>query len=403
MNCSPNHSRTGFCIVGTHIKSEGYPNVKIRTDWLHRILDMPEINVPAFDPDSHRRKERWSPRYSTLLAKGLRFAYAHLHVLLEYFLNVRAERIYVPYPAVPLLYLFSLVPRRYRPKVIVVDAFISLYDTIVADRAMVPANGLVARSIKKIETRAYEVASLVIADTNLNTSYLSETFEMPRHKLLSIPLSIDETIFRPIPYFYNEQRDITVLFVGTFVPLQGVTVIARAAKILKNCPQIHFRLVGCGQSAAEVEEILSSYESHNVFWDKNWKSGEQLSLEIEGSDICLGIFGEGEKAQRVWPLKNYSYMAVGRAIITGDTLCSRDLRSKESREPFMAVPPGDPEALAEAILKLAQNHDLRKTLAHEARVFFENHLSSRISENMLTKLFLSYPLSGGEHSSLPQP
>lgn len=389
MICSTKHNQTGFCIVGTHIKSEGYPNVKIRTEWLHSVLGMPEINMPAFDPDSYKKKERWSPRYSVLLAKGFRFVYAHLNVLIEYFRRARPEKVYIPYPAVPLLYLFSFVPSRYRPKVIVADAFISLYDTIVMDRKMVPAHGVIARIIKRIESRAYELASVVIADTDLNASYLSEIFAIPRQKVISIPLSIDESIFSPKAYLEEDKTSIVVLFIGTFVPLQGVEVIARAAAILKDCSEIHFRLVGYGQTACEVEAILSSYGGGNVSWGKNWLSGELISMEMEKSDICLGIFGEGEKAQRVWPIKNYSYMAVGRALITGDTLCARGLTNRVDYEPFLTIPSGNPEALAESIVKLARDHDLRKKLANDARAFFDNHLSAQVSERMLTDLFHS--------------
>lgn len=389
MSSSVKHNQTGFCIVGTHLKSEGYPNVKIRTEWLHRDLALPEINVPAFDSNSYKKKERWSPRYSVMLAKGFRFAYAHLSVLFEYFRKSRAEKIYIPYPAVPLLYLFGIVPRRCRPKVIIADAFISLYDTIVVDRKMVPPHSVVARLIKRIESRAYDVATVVIADTELNASYLSEIFEMPREKVISVPLSIDEVLFSPKSYLVENNSGIVVLFIGTFVPLQGVEVIARAAEMLKDFEDIHFRVVGYGQSASEVENVLSSYGGCNVSWDKNWMSGEQLSMEIERSDICLGIFGAGEKAQRVWPIKNYSYMAVGRALITGDTLCARSLKSWADYEPFIAVQPGDPEVLAESIVMLARDHDLRKKLANDARIFFDNYLSSQVSERMLTELFHS--------------
>ena len=57
----------------------------------------------------------------------------------------------------------------------------------------------------------------------------------------------------------------------------------------------------------------------NVEWERGWQSAEALAAAIRAADICLGIFGAGDKAQRVWPLKNYSYIAVGRDLISDDT------------------------------------------------------------------------------------
>ena len=116
---------------------------------------------------------------------------------------------------------------------------------------------------------------------------------------------------------------------------------------------------------------------------------DDLAEEVRQADVCLGVFGRGEKAQRVWPLKNYAYMASGRAIITGDTACARELLSRTGGAAFVTVPPGDAGALAEAIRRLAADPSERVRLAGEARAFFDTHLRSEVATRQLVSVLRS--------------
>jgi glycosyltransferase involved in cell wall biosynthesis len=72
-------------------------------------------------------------------------------------------------------------------------------------------------------------------------------------------------------------------------------------------------------------------------------------------------------------------MAIGRAIITGDTMQAQRMRQQTDSAPFLTVPPGDPVALASAIVELTKNPERRKVYAENARHFYERNLCSRIA------------------------
>jgi len=223
---------------------------------------------------------------------------------------------------------------------------------------------------------------LIVVDTNLNANYFTETFGLAPSKVMALPLSIDESVFQPAHYVPRSDS-CTVLFIGTFVPLQGVDVIAQTAVMLGNRRDIRFRLIGSGQTAEAVERIFATDHPANVEWVTQWINSERLAEEIRGADICLGIFGTGPKAQRVWPLKNYAYMAIGRAIITGDTQLARHMLQEADSAPFLTVPNGNPTALATAIIDLASSPERRKGYAKNARLFYEKNLSSHIALEQL--------------------
>lgn len=320
-----------------------------------------------------------------LLWAVTRLIYAHVHVLLAYFWRGRADKLYIPYPSVVVLYCFSMLPKSWRPAHIIADCFISLYDTVVTDRVLISPGSWAAGALKSLETRAYRTADVIVVDTDQNANYFTETFGITASRILVLPLSIDESVFEPAAYHPSDDS-CTVLFIGTFVPLQGVEVIAQAAVILSTHNDIRFRIIGSGQAATAVKRVFAGGRPENVDWATQWMDSNRLAEEIRNADICLGIFGTGSKAQRVWPLKNYLYMAIGRPIITGDTVLARYMLQRTGSAPFLTVPNGDPAALASAIVSLAKSDDRRKEYAINASRFYGDYLSSRITLSQIILL-----------------
>lgn len=379
-------------ILGVHVKSTGYPNVTFRIRDLARaaLLRTQEINFPfrRMTPYDVIRARAWKPL--KLMWSVIRLIYAHVYVLLAYLWRGRPRRLYIPYPSVIVLFCLSLLPRSWRPTYVMADCFISLYDTVITDRKFLSSGSWAARALRSVESWAYRAADMIVVDTDLNASYFTETFGLAPSKLMALPLSIDVDNFRPTPY-QPHGNSCTVLFIGTFVPLQGADVIARAAIALESHRNVRFRLIGSGQTAETVRRIFANCQPTNVEWITQWMGSEDLAREIQGADICLGIFGTGPKTQRVWPLKNYAYMAIGRAIITGDTSQARCMLQQADIAPFLIIPQGDPAALASAIITLAEDSKRRGIYAESARRFYEKNLSPQTAIDQIVMQFMRLP------------
>lgn len=374
-------SQNSLLILGVYLKSEGYPNTLYRLHDLEAsgLFQMSEINVPMWSESTQGRHG-----ISRLTRNFWRAVIAHIAVTIRYLAATCPERIYVPYPAVFVLFLLSWLPAWRRPRYIVADVFISLYDTIVLDRRLIKQDGLAARMLKWIERRAYVCADKLVADTPQNARLLCELFKLPEAKYVAIPLSTDEIHFKYTPY-QPTHGDCRVLFVGTMAPLHGMETILEAANLLSERPDIHFRLIGDGQDAPIVEARLRTHMP-NLEWERAWQSSQQIAGEISRADICLGIFGAGDKAQRVCPFKIYAYASMGRAVITGDTRWLRETVQRHE-EVFASVPPDDAAALAAKIIQLADAPALRAKLAANGRQFYEIHLSNQAVLRQLTHIF----------------
>ena len=148
-----------------------------------------------------------------------------------------------------------------------------------------------------------------------------------------------------------DRTPITVLFYGQLIPLHGVRTILEAAAS-PGGQAFRWVLIGSGQDEPLVRTFLDANPLENLVWEK-WTPYELLWEQIAAADICLGIFGESEKAASVVPNKVYQALSAGRAIITRDSPAMRELLPLETQG-VRLIPPADPEALVDAITSLAE-------------------------------------------------
>ena len=88
---------------------------------------------------------------------------------------------------------------------------------------------------------------------------------------------------------------------------------------------------------------------------------------ITASEVCVAPFERRYERVELAPLKLYTYMACGRpVVISGMTEVCEDLSGAVS-----IVPPEEPDALAEAIIKLLDHPEEAKSMGKNGRVIVE--------------------------------
>lgn len=151
-----------------------------------------------------------------------------------------------------------------------------------------------------------------------------------------------------------------ILFYGTFIPLQGVPSIVRAAKLLEDDPEIHFTIIGAGQTSGEVEKVRGELNPTNCSF-LGRVPFTQIPDYLADADCCLGIFGKTNKTQRVIPNKVYEGVAMAKPVITADTPAIRDVFT--DRKDILLCNTDDPKDLAAKIRELKKNPELRATIS----------------------------------------
>lgn len=268
----------------------------------------------------------------------------------------------------------ALWPRRRGAPPIVLDHLIFAAGT-AADRGTDP--GMRTRALGQLDAAALRAADIIVVDTEEHAAQAREVVgrfkDGVAREVVVAPVGADHTWFdareETSAAPSTDARLLRIVFYGLFTPLQGTTTIARALRALgeggapdgSEGPRFEVTLVGGGQDEAEVREILDMPEGTiyaqfgpvSITW-REWVDAGDLPGLVAEHDVCLGIFGTTPKALAVVPNKAYQGAAAGCAIVTSDTAPQRRaFHDAALRDAAVLVPPGDADALADALRALA--------------------------------------------------
>jgi len=352
----------------------------------------------TFDPDFHRNRNLrdlvgrtgfelvichvrlWGRREDGVvrhgkLRVGLRALWVYPLLAWRFLGTPQPDVVLVAYPGhfdMPLLASLA----RLRGVPLIFDTFLSLFDTIVADRQLVSPRSLTARLAAWADRIACRLADSILVDTPQNGEYFAAQTDVPRDRFRTLWIGAQEAIFQPQPEVRPVPR--RVLFYGSFIPLHGVATIIRAAKLLEG-EEIGFRVIGRGQERPGVERLMAELGSANVeLLDPI--ALDRLPAVIAETTLCLGIFGTTDKARRVIPNKLFECLAVGRPLLTGDTPA---IRTAFAVGEVATVPPGDPEALAAAIRSLVTDDARREAIGRAGHARYLRDYSQKALAGLL--------------------
>jgi glycosyltransferase involved in cell wall biosynthesis len=273
-----------------------------------------------------------------------------------------------------------------RRKPLIFSPVFPLYETSVEDRKYINKASIKSKIIHLVDEMSCRLADMVIIETDNYRDYYCQEFKIPREKFYKIPLGADETNF-----FYRpreEQRDNTnhlrVLFYGKFIPLQGISYIIKAAKLLERDREIEFEIIGSGQLSDEIRNLANKLKIKNVSFI-DWVNYRELPIHIKNADICLGIFGDTHKARRGIPIKVYEALAMKKPIITGNSPAAQEVFQHKINSILCEM--ANSEALAESIVLLKEDKNLRKDIAEAGfKLYQDLFSSSRIAREFQTAL-----------------
>jgi glycosyltransferase involved in cell wall biosynthesis len=349
-------------VFGTYDTSS-HPRVGIIADGLRSHgMDVQECNVPLGLDTAGR---------VAMLAQPWRVPLLLLRLADRWWRLARSAR-KMPRPDVVLVgYLghfdVRLARLLFRRTPIVLDHLISASDT-AKDRRL-SSGGLKQVLLRAIDSGALKAATVVVVDTEEHRLALPEA---DRERAVVVPVGAPEYWFEAgaaaaaARGTADARRTadtapgpLRVAFYGLFTPLQGAPVITAAMAALDGVP-VELTMIGRGQDSEAARSAAPTDGS--VRW-LDWVPAAELPAVVAGHDVCLGIFGTGPKALRVVPNKVFQGAAAGCALITSDTEPQR----RELGDAALLVPPGDPEALAAALRKLAEDRTELDRMKRAAR------------------------------------
>jgi len=287
----------------------------------------------------------------------IRWLFAYPSLVYRYLKLPRHDAVVISYLGhLDVLVLWPFAKLRGVP--IIWDAFLSLYNTIVEDRRLLSTHHPIAKFIWAWEWLACRAADRVVLDTCAHAAYFARTFGVPESKLAAVIVGAEPESFPTLAEPCVTDPAPIVLFYGQFIPLHGVDTIIDAARIAKN-ESIDWVIIGSGQEEGRIRALLDADPLPRLKWIP-WVKYAELSSWLSRATVCLGIFGDTDKAARVIPNKVYQILMSGKPLITRDSPAIRELIELGHRGGFL-VPPANPQALIEAVhcaIKMPLHTDL---------------------------------------------
>lgn len=250
---------------------------------------------------------------------------------------------------------------------VVLDLFLSAYDTVVEDRALVRPGSLAAWWLQHVDRAACAAADLVLVDTPANAIYVAELTGLPAERFVWLPVH-DPHAAPPAPWPAAAGGVLRVLFFGTGVPLHGLDVLIDA---VVRAPGVQLTLVGgAAAERARAENALGA----RVQLEPTFVARERLHELLAQSQLVAGVFGSSGKAQRVVPFKVVHALAAGRPVVTAETPASCQWLDGSGAVFF--APAGDARALGALLQELARAPAAVERAAAAARATYERHFGT---------------------------
>lgn len=253
-------------------------------------------------------------------------------------------------------------------KPILFDMYIATFDTMVHDRGKADEKSWKAHLYKLSDIVACKLSKRLVLETNDHIQDFAKKFNVDENKFRRVFLAVDDKTIYPRPQPVKSSKFL-VHFHGEYAPFHGVKFILQAADLLRD-QDVQFQIVGKGITYNKDRQLGKDLDLQNVnFIDP--VPYQDLANLMARADVCLGIFGDNERMLRVTTNKVIESIAMAKPLITGRNDPVQELLTHG--ESAYLVERANPRALADAILKLKEDSELREKIAQGGyRVFKEN-------------------------------
>ena len=204
-----------------------------------------------------------------------------------------------------------------------------------------------------------------------------------------VPNGVDVSMFRPGErgQAFRKAQGLVGRFVVMYAGAHGISndlgTLLDAAEELRGYPDIVFVLVGDGKEKPRLIARAREAGLANVRFVQPLPKMDMAGA-LAAADACLAILKPLEAYRTTYPNKVFDYMAAGRPVILVIDGVIRQVL--ELAEAGVYVPPGDVEALAQAILALRRDPKLRRHMGAAGRVCAEQAFDRRQSGALMLRL-----------------
>lgn len=210
---------------------------------------------------------------------------------------------------------------------------------------------------------------------------IQRSYGVPDEQFDVIPNGLDTSLFTPSTK-NNEIRErlgwqdrFVAMYIGTHGMAHALHRVLETAKILRDRPDILFVFIGEGAEKQKLKQLAADWQLENVqFLDQQPR--EEISKFYSACDIGLVCLRDTDLFQEVLPSKIFEYLGMERPVLVSVKGDARELIESAGAGEF--VPPEQPVALAEAILRYANQPDKLEAMGRSGRDYVTRYFDRRV-------------------------
>jgi glycosyltransferase involved in cell wall biosynthesis len=166
-------------------------------------------------------------------------------------------------------------------------------------------------------------------------------------------------------------RAFVVGFSGSLKAWHGLDTLLPAFRALRDhLPSAHLLVVGEGPRRPWIEGYATGAGLEDAITLTGWVGHDDLPGLITRMDVATAPYPNAE-GHYFSPLKLYEYLALGRPIIA--SRIGQTAQVLEGSNAALLLPPGDPAALTQGLLRLANDPALSESLARQSAIEGRRH------------------------------
>ncbi len=271
----------------------------------------------------------------------------------------------------PLPFALQALPFRYAAR---------LYTFHGSDLAFLFSSPLLRRLFGPLVRRAHAIT----VNSRFTRQRLEQVFpHLPPVEVLPMPPAMRI----PPPETWPPRDPYRILFVGRFIELKGGEILLRAfQKVLQAEPRARLVMIGSGPKDAEWKHLARELGLEPAVTFTGRLRPEQLAREYpRAAVVAVPSYEIGTGQTEALGVVAIEALAFGTPVVASRTGGLPEVVLHEKTG--LLVPPRDPEALAQALLRLLRNPRLRETLGRQGREHYKTHFSTESAGRRLAEIY----------------
>ena len=178
--------------------------------------------------------------------------------------------------------------------------------------------------------------------------------------------------------------DFVVMYSGAHGPANDLETVLRAAELLKDHTGIRFVFVGSGKEKPHLETMAAEMSLDNVLFIPPVPKDEIASV-MAAENAGLAVLKKLDMFKTTYPNKVFDIMACGDPVLCQIDGVIREVVEENSAGIF--AEPGNPQALAEAVLRLVSDPEGCREMGANGRKAVMEKFSRDKAAELLEEVF----------------